>query len=337
MQPRHSTLCSLNWAFPERKLTNAELAAKFPDWNVEKIEEKTGISCRHIAGPDETALDLGVAAASRLLDSARINRESIDGLVFCTQSPDYALPPNSSLAQHRLALATSIAAMDISQGCSGFVYALAAAQGMIAAGQARKVLLITAETFSKYIAGEDKSLLTIFGDAGAAAIVEISDSPGIGPFVFLTDGAAAHMLSVPESGTAQYRPKNPLLTPQHFEAGRTARNLYMNGPRIFQFTLDVVPSLVKQLLQRAELDMESVDFFVFHQANNFMLESLRRKCGIPQEKFIIDMADCGNTTSSTIPIALKRAIDGGRIKSGQKVLLAGFGVGLSAAATIVNF
>jgi 3-oxoacyl-[acyl-carrier-protein] synthase-3 len=229
--------------------------------------------------------------------------------------------------------------MDFNLGCSGFVYGLGLAKGLIETGQARNVLLITAETYSKHIHPGDKSVRTIFGDAASATLVQAvhSDHERIGPFVYGTDGRGAKNLIVPAGGLRMAQAANPELIDDGSGNKRTVNNLYMNGAEIFTFTLRIVPETVSTLLAKAGKRMEDIDLFVFHQANRYMLDHLRRKLGIPEEKLPIMMAHCGNTVSSTIPILLKDLEKASRLKQGQCLMLLGFGVGYSWGGAIVNW
>jgi 3-oxoacyl-[acyl-carrier-protein] synthase-3 len=326
-----AAITHVSYYLPEGRLTNAEIAAQFPEWTPEKIAAKTGISERRISGPGECASDLACAAARRLLDSGVCERSDIDFLLLCTQSPDYPLPTTACLIQHRLGLPISCGALDFNLGCSGWVYGLSLAKGLIESGQARNVLLLTAETYTKYFAPDDRSVRTIFGDGAAATLVravpddQTSGVPCIGPVVCGTDGAGGEHLIVSEGG-ARFPAGSQLASPL----------LFMNGPEIFTFSLRVVPRIVRRALENAHLTLESTDLVIFHQANQYMLDHLRKKLAIPAEKFVLDMADCGNTVSSTIPIALARAIQQGRARPGHTILTVGFGVGLSWAASIIR-
>ena len=334
----YAALKAVEYHLPERTLDNEALAAEFPDWNVEKIYSKTGIAVRHIAGENETALDLAERAALKLFASGAAGPGDIDALIMCTQSPDYALPPDSPRLQHRLGLPRSVPAFDIAHGCSGYVYLLALAKALVESGQARSVLALTGETYSKYISPADRSVRTIFGDGASATLIraEESDRPLLGPFFFDTDGGGADNLIVPKSGAAAAS-----VSPEKFAAAagggaRSLDHLYMNGPEIFNFSMTVVPALVKKTLAAAGRSLDDLDAVIFHQANRMMLDSLRRRCGLPTEKFVTHFEFCGNTVSATIPIALKTALDLGQIKAGNQLLLAGFGVGYSSAAGLVR-
>ncbi len=330
---------AISYHLPELCLTNQELAQLYPSWPADKIFEKTGIRTRHIAAPDETASDLAALAARKLFAEHAIAPASIEFLIFCTQSPDYCLPTTACALQHKLGVPSSAGAFDFNLGCSGYVYGLGIAKGLIAGGMARRILLLTGDTYSKYIYPMDQSTRTLFGDGASATLIEASDEPnGIGGFVFGTDGAGAGNLIVPASGA-----RKVCELPEQADGGVSSacpalpRQLYMNGPAIFNFTLDVVPPALEKVLQMNGLKMDNVDLFVFHQANKFMLEMLRRKTRIPQDKFYVNIEDCGNTVSSSIPIALARAAADGTLKRGMRVVLVGFGVGLSWGATVISW
>lgn len=331
---------AIEYYLPNNILTNMDLASEFPEWSVEKIEEKTGIAQRNISGDGECSSDLGVAAAQKLFSSGACSPEDVDYLLFCTQSPDYFLPTTACMMQERLGLPRSSGALDFNLGCSGYIYGLGLAKGLIESGQANNVLLITAETYTKFIHPGDKSVRTLFGDAAAATFVQATEADAeiIGPIAYGTDGRGAKNLIVPNGGL-----RSPIgATPANVvedESGnlRSEDNLFMNGSEVFTFTLLTVPKAVKGLLAKAECSMDDVDLFVFHQANKFMLEHLRKKCKIPEDKFYLAYSKFGNTVSSTIPIALKEALDDGTLKPGMKVMLVGFGVGYSWGGTLIDW
>ena len=333
-----SRIEKIAYYLPETVLANDELAALYPGWTAEKILEKTGIQTRHVCGKNETACDLAEKAAKKLFSEQAVDPASIDFLILATQSPDYFLPTSACILQQRLGLPTTIGAIDINLGCSAFVYSLSLAKGLIASGAAERVLLITAETYTKFVHPMDKSVRTIFGDGAAATLVSACEDEGIGQFVLGTDGSGYDKLIVPKGGAREPWTE---ITPaeKEDESGnvRTPHHLFMDGTEIFTFTISTVPRTVKEVCEKNGLPLEDIDLFVFHQANQYMLEFLRKKCKIPTEKFYMNFADCGNTVSSTIPIALARAVQDGSLKPGMKVLLIGFGVGLSWGATIVHW
>jgi 3-oxoacyl-[acyl-carrier-protein] synthase-3 len=323
---------------PETCLDNDTLAKEFADWTPEKILEKTGVRSRRIAAPDECSSDLGVRAAQKLFEQHGVIPADIDYLLFCTQTPDYFLPTTACLVQDRLGLRTDCGAIDFNQGCSGFVYGLSLAKGLIESGTVKNVLLVTAETYSKFINPRDRSVRTVFGDGAAATLITGIESEDdlIGPFVFGTDGRGAANLIVPAGGMRQ--PVTDQSRVEKEDAGnwRSAANLYMNGPEIFNFTLRTIPAAVNRLLTLSNVALDDVDYFVFHQANRFMLDRLRNKVGIAPEKFALEMETCGNTVSSTIPIALERSAASGELQRNARVMAVGFGVGYSWAAAMIR-
>jgi 3-oxoacyl-[acyl-carrier-protein] synthase-3 len=335
-----AALSAIEYYLPEKILTTADLAAEFPEWSVNKIDEKTGIRDRHIAAADECSSDMAVAAARKLFDSGACRPDEVDFVLLCTQSPDYFLPTTACVIQDRLGIPTTAGALDFNLGCSGYIYGLGLAQGLISSGQASKVLLLTAETYSKFLHTRDRSVRTIFGDAAAATLLVASEdaAPSLGPFVYGTDGSGGPNLMVPTGGMRAPRTEESGIAIED-PAGnvRSQDNLFMDGAEIFNFTIATVPKSVDALLKKAGLGFDAIDFFVFHQANKYMLEHLRKRLKIAPEKFLVSMAHCGNTVSSTIPIALKHAALDGGIPDGSRVMLVGFGVGYSWGATLLRW
>ena len=325
---------------PEVVLDNDQLAKLYPDWPAEKILEKTGISVRRIAGENQTAADMAYEAVRNLFSQGHVAEQDVDFIILCTQAPDYVLPTTACVLQDRLGISRQSGALDINLGCSGFVYGLSLAKGLIETGAARCVLLVTADTYSKYIHPLDKSVRTLFGDAAAATAVVASEDAeeAIGPFVFGTDGSGAKNLIV-EAGMYRVPKSYETSIEKNDDSGniRSRENLYMNGAEVMAFSLKEVPKAADTLLMKAGMSKEDIDFFVLHQANKFMLEALRKKLKVPEEKLPITMDDCGNTVSSTIPIALFKLIRQGRLIHGQRLMLVGFGVGYSWAACLLNF
>jgi 3-oxoacyl-[acyl-carrier-protein] synthase III len=321
---------AVDYYLPDGLVTNADLAREFPDWEMGRVFEKTGIAARRVAGPDETAADLAERAARRLFDRTGVRPGQVDFLLLCTQTPDYFLPTSACVLQHRLGLPTAAGALDFNLGCSGYVYGLALARGLIVSGQASRVLLLTADTYTKLIAPADRAVRTLFGDGAAATLVAAAPpgaGPGIGPTVFGTDGGGANFLMVRDGGFRH---------PAGAAGGRPVR-LEMNGAEIFTFALRVVPDAVARVLARAGLAADRVDLYVFHQANRYMLEHLRAKMGIPPDRYFVGVEAVGNTVSASIPIALRQAEEAGRLGAGATVVLVGFGVGLSWGVTVVRW
>jgi len=334
-----ATIKAVSYYLPPRVLTNADINAEFPEWSIDKIAEKTGILERHIADDGVCSSDLGVESSLRLFREHGVDPATIDFVLLCTQSPDYFLPTTACLLQDRLGIPTSAGALDFNLGCSGFVYGLSLARGLIDSGAARNVLLVTAETYSKFIHPRDKSVRTIFGDGAASTLITATADaqPRIGPFVFGTDGRGAENLIVPTGGMRRHT--TGLSADQEDGEGNTRNDdsLFMNGGEIFQFTLQRIPKLVDELLAKASMTRDDVDLYVFHQANQFMLDALRKKLKLPEARFYVSMAHAGNTVSATIPIALADAIAAGRLRQGSVAMLVGFGVGYSWAGCIARF
>lgn len=330
------TLDAISYYLPEQTLTNEALNSIFPDWSVNKIAAKTGVIERRIAAKDEFASDMAIKAANKLFEEHGISPSSIQFVLLCTQSPDYFLPTTACIVQHKLGIPVTAGAMDFNLGCSGYVYGLSLAKGLIATGDVDNVLLITSETYSKHIHDNDKSVRTIFGDAASASFIRKDGTGGaLKSFTFGTDGSGAENLIVKGRGM-----RYPDLSDDDVAAssnGLSPNTLFMNGAEIFTFTLKSVPAMIEQVLRKNNLAQDEIDLFVFHQANKYMLDHLRMKLGIPEEKFFVSLSDCGNTVSSTIPIALNQAGLQQKIKAGMKVLIAGFGVGYSWSAGIIQY
>jgi 3-oxoacyl-[acyl-carrier-protein] synthase-3 len=317
--------------FPEKILTNEALSERFSEWTPEMIEKRIGVIQRHIVDDDETALDLAVKAGQKILEN--YDKDSIDFLILCTEIPDYFLPSTACILQDKLNLPTRVGAFEMSLGCSGYVYGLGIAKGLIESRISRKTLFITSGVMSKMINPLDRGNLSVFGDAATATIIEHSENEHIMDFVFGTDGSGAPNLIIPNGGLRNRYDKDAVLVHDN-DSARTANDLYMNGAEVFTFTIQQVPNLIYKTLEKNQLRLDDIDYFIFHQANQYILEYLRKKLKISEDKFFIDMLYTGNTLSSTVPIALQKS--GNRLKEGDLVLLAGFGVGYSWGATIIR-
>jgi len=315
----------IGYYLPPKVETNDYLVDEMGlSWTADDIFKKTGIKQRHVV-EDECASDLGVSAAEELFNRNKGLREQIDYLIFCSQSSDYVLPATACVLQKTLGLSKYCAAIDINQGCSGFIYGLSLAKGLIESCVATNVLLITAETYTKYIQKMDKSTRTIFGDGATATWISSCNSEDeyIGSFVLGTDGRGAENLIVHNRGARIDREVED-------------NHLFMDGPEIFQFTLITIPKLVKNILAKENMTIDDIDYFVFHQANAFILKHLCTKLKVPKEKFCLDLENTGNIVSASIPLALQRAIERNEVKRGMKIMLVGFGVGYSWGGCIVK-
>jgi len=295
-----------------------------PDWCIEDIEQKTGIQLRYISDPEQTVSDMAVLACEKLFESG-VYREDIDLLVLITQSPDYALPSSACILQDRLGLRKSCIAFDVNLGCSGFVYGLAIVGSMIEGGLAKKGLLVCSEKYTKYIDKSDRTCRPIFSDAASATLLVSSDGDMIGPFEMGTDGSGFQNLIVPSS--------DMLSLNKNAHKGK----LYMDGAKIFMFTMATIPKCVTALLDKAGIKIGEINLFIFHQASKLVMDSIIRRLELPEEKVFVNYQKVGNTVSASIPIALKDALDEKRLKNGDKVMLIGFGVGYSWGGCLVNW
>jgi 3-oxoacyl-[acyl-carrier-protein] synthase-3 len=301
--------------------------------SAENLREKTGVESRRVAAEQECASDLGVLAAQRLFEGQGFDPGEIDFLLFCTQTPDYLIPSSACLMQARLGVPSAAGALDYNLGCSGYLYGLSLAKGLIESAQARNILLITGDTQSKLTDPGCGDAVQSYGDGAAATLIAASSdpelAPGIGPFVFGTDGTAAEHMIVRNSG---FRGRAVGLS-----AAAAPVQIHVDGLGLFESGMRVVPELVRQVLEKAGLSLDDIETAVFYQAGKTALELLRRRAGIPAGKVFVSMKDCGNVSSSNIPIALKRASDQGVLKKHDRVLLAGFGSGLSWAGAVLRW
>ncbi|MFK7765744.1 MAG: 3-oxoacyl-ACP synthase III family protein [Mariniblastus sp.] len=314
---------------PEKVETNADLMVDNPKWDMDLIASKTGIYKRHVAAPNECSSDLGVKAAEKLFAEFDIDPASIDFLLFCTQTPDYPLPTTACLMQDRLGLPTSAGALDFNLGCSGYVYGLSICDGLIRSGVAKRILFITAETYTKLIDKKDRSLRTIFGDGAAASLIEANDTQSLWGFRFGTDGKGANTLLSTKNG---FRCEEDAVEPRHRK--RWESDLYMDGPALINFTVGAIPDLLNDILPAAEMTMEDVDYFLFHQATFKMLNQLQQVLGVEEAKVPILLQNFGNTVSSTLPILIDQMRNSGDMSAEMRNLLVGFGVGWSWAGCV---
>ena len=303
-----------------------------------RLRKKTGIERRHICPPNMTAGDMAAIAAEKLFEHG-LDRSSIDFLLLCTQSPDYYLPTTACILQDRLKLSKNCGALDFNLGCSGFIYGLGLAKGLIESGQCRNVLLLTSETYSKYINPEDNSTKNLFGDAASAVLVSAvdTDKSGLYGFVYGTDGSGAGDLIVPVGGSRNsYMNTETETFRDSYGNVRRNRDLYMNGQNIMNFALDTVPSTVNKILADSSLGRQDINYYIFHQANNLILDSLRDKCGLQEMPYWEDIKEYGNTVSSSLPIAAEDMLSLKHYSSARRVMMIGFGVGLSWGGCIAD-
>lgn len=317
--------------FPHKKITNEDLALEFNDYDFASFEKKVGIKNRYVA-EDETGLDLAVEACNKLFKD--VESSLIDFIIYCTQSPEYFLPTTACILQDRLGLSKNIGALDYNLGCSGYVYGLAMAKSLINSGAAKNVLLVTAETYSKFLHKKDRSNRSIFGDAATATLISWDEVEHIGNFQFGTDGSGYQKLIV-KNGASRF-PFDSEVSEKQYGTNNTYtdNHLYMDGPEIFNFTAENIPDFTLETVKANGLEKDDIGQFVLHQANAFMLNFMRKKMKVEKDKFFIDLEDGGNTVSSTIPIALKKYCH--NKNNEEKIALIGFGVGLSWAGCVVT-
>lgn len=330
-----SYIKEISYYLPNKVVTNEELVSQFPEWSVEKVSSKIGVNQRHVSATDETATDMAVKAAEKLFVSCPELRESIDFILFCTQSPDYKLPTSACIIQKRLGLPSRIGAFDFNLGCSGYIYGLAIAKGLISANIASNILLLTGETYNKYIHESDKGNRSLFGDGAAATIVSTTGWAEIQEFELGTDGQGFENLIVKTGGARHPKASGQI----SFDEGgylQASDYLYMNGSEIFNFTLEAVPPLINAVILKNQLSKDEIDYYIFHQANKFMLNTLRKVCNLPKDKFFMDLSETGNTVSSTLPIALFNCRNNNQLDGVTNLLIAGFGVGYSWGACLLK-
>jgi 3-oxoacyl-[acyl-carrier-protein] synthase-3 len=329
---------AISYYLPDKIFSNDDFFRNFPEeTNHKENLLKTGVHKRHIAEAGETASDFGIKAAQKLFTEHSIEPSSIDFLLFCAQEFDHFTPTTACIMQEKLGLPKHCGALDFNLGCSGFVYGLSLAKGLIESIGAKNILLITSSTLTKTFHKKDKSSIFVFGDGAAATLISSGDKKGIGEFVFGTDGKGKDKIIVKDGG-ARNQITETSYADRTDEYGNTTNDasFYMNGTSVFIFGLKTVPGVITELIKKQNTSISNIDLFIFHQANLFLIDAIRQKLEIPEEKVFNYIQDVGNTVSSTIPIALHEAIKNGKAKKGDRILLAGFGVGLSWAATIIE-
>ncbi len=335
-----AAITALGYHLPDRVVTNAELAAENPAWDFQQIETRSGVLERRVAAPNETALDLAAAACTRLFDRRPGLREGVDAIIFVTESPDYVMPPNACLLQHRLGVGEDCLAFDVNLGCSGFVYGLTVAEGLIAARRATQVLLVTAETYSRHIHPGDRAVRTLFGDGAAVALIEpAGDGAGLPLIdsVHSTQGRHFNKFYIPAGGAR--RPRGPdTAEPEVDRSGnlRSLENIHMDGFGVLSVVKTEVPRLMSKLLTRHGLSAADIDLFVCHQGSRLALEAIQKLLRAPPERIFSNIARIGNTVSASVPIALADAWAAGLVRPGSRIVLCAFGLGFSNAIALLG-
>ena len=302
----------------------------------ERFIKKIGVQSRHVV-TNESAGDLAFNAAEKLFTEHALNRHETDFILLCTQNPDYQMPHTAAHLQSRLGLDKHVGTMDIALGCSGYVYGLAVAKGLIETGLAKKILFLTSSVYTKYINKRDKSARPLFGDGATATWLEGGDSAGLSAFVFGSDGSRFDKLIIPVGGS-KFPPRD---TPEVFSTDdqnnyRSNYEVFMDGMAITYFTFREVPQLVDAVLTAAGLTRADLDYCIFHQANEFMMTYLRDKAGLNDVPFHNDIKTTGNIVSGSVPLAIEQVIKAHGSENLKRVMLAGFGVGLSWAGCIAD-
>ncbi len=323
---------------PEQVIDNDRLHKENPDWDMRLVEEHAGVVKRHIARNNETALDMAFQACRNLFHKNKDAKEKIDGIIFCTQSADYVMPPNSCILQGKLNLSDDVLAFDLNLACSGYIYGLALAQGLVSGGLAKNILLVNADTYSKYINKKDRSTRVLFGDGAAVSWITASKSlQGIVDIKCSTSGRHYDKFIIPAGGCRMPKSTKTAI-PKKDKSGnmRTLENIHMDGMGILVFVNSKIPGQVKNILTRNKLTVDDIDLFIFHQASRVSLNSLERLLRINPEKVYRNIHSLGNTVSASIPIALKDALENKKVSRGGKVLISGFGAGLSWGSAIIE-
>lgn len=327
MERMNVKISAIEFYLPNKSVSLEDMAEVNLDWDIEKIREKTGINRVHISEDEQTAVDMAYLAAQKVFERSSIDKNEIDLILLVTQAPDYLLPTSACILQNRLGLSTKCMAFDVNLGCSGFINALGIAGSLIQSNIAKRAIILCADTYSKYIELDDRTCRPIFSDGAAAILLEKCDAKTLGPFNYGTDGSGYDRLIVRKGGAREGFFLDENLKPA----------LEMYGSDVFLFTMRVVPNCIKSTLQEANLNIEDINLFVFHQASKLVIDNLSRVLSLNPARVFTNYSEVGNTVSASIPIALKDAQNSGLLKDGDKVMLIGFGVGLSWGATVIEW
>ncbi len=329
-------LKSVAYTLAEHRLSHDELCKRFGKDVMDKVVATSGILERRVAINNECASDFALEAAEKILTDD--DRESVDLLIFATQTPDYLLPTTACILQDKLRLKKDIIAFDINLGCTQFIYALSTARAYIESGMATKALILCGDTPTRLINPKDKSAVVLFSDAGSACIIEKSQENGIIDFVFGSDGSGFDDLICKTSGM-RHRPtaEDMIEFEDENQNIRSNNDLYINGFKIFAFAFKTIPITVEKLLQRSNLSKDDIDLYIFHQAGEKIVKASAQRLGLDMNKVFLNLRDIGNCGGSSVAIAIADAIKTGKLKAGMKVMLCAFGVGLSWGGCIIDF
>ncbi len=319
----HSRISGVGSHLPGAPVSNDDLVARGVDTSDEWIAERTGIRRRHLAAENQTASDLALEASRAAIAHAGIAAEQIDLIIVATSTPDYVFPSTAALLQAKLGIRNGGAALDVQAVCSGFAYALSIADKFIRSGSHRCALVVGAEVFSRILDWNDRGTCVLFGDGAGAVIVEAADEPGILATALHADGSYAGILSVPGNVCGGGITGSPFLQ--------------MDGQAVFRFAVKVLAEVAHEVLAAARLDAAHLDWMIPHQANVRILQATAKRLGLPMEKVVVTVADHGNTSAASIPLALDAAVRDGRIRRGQHLLLEGVGGGFTWGAVLLKF
>jgi len=324
-------------AVPSRIINNYEFTDYFTKEEALEITQKTGIKERRFTDDKTCSSDLCFAAAEKLFSDLNIVKEDIDLLVFVSQTPDYKMPATSIILQHRLGLSSSTIAFDINMGCSGFIYGLSVVYSLMETGNLKKALLLDGETRSKVYSVKDRKTAFLFGDGGVAAIIERNDIYGESVFSMNSDGSRHSLIKIDAGGYRNPSSCETLKEKVVDEYGniRSDEQGYMNGSDVFNFVIREVPGDIKKILEFANIGKDNIDYFVFHQANNLINGYLAKKLKLEPEKVPMCLDKFGNTSSVSIPLTIVTQLKN-NLSDRKKILLCGFGVGLTWATCIIN-
>ncbi len=325
---RAARILGIATCVPAHRFDNVADTTEFTADEVRKVVGMAGVAARHVVDGDTCSSDLCFSAAQKLLDELNIDRSTIDVLIMATQTPDYIMPSSSCLLQQRLGLSTGCAAFDLNLGCSAYVYGLWLASSLLANPAYRRILLLNGETPTRYADRADRSVALLFGDAGSATLLERREAGDEAPdwsFVLHTDGAGAEDLIIRSGG---FRDRFCADTRQHFVS--------MNGSGVFNFTIRVIPPLVRDTLALAGIGQDEIDGFIFHQSNRFIMNHLIKKLALPAERVPVILKEFGNTGGSSVPLTITQGSLARPVGRAARLMLLGYGVGLSWGSALVD-
>jgi 3-oxoacyl-[acyl-carrier-protein] synthase III len=324
---RPISITGLGCAVPERVLTNDELA-KMVDTSDEWIVERTGIRERRVAGSNEALSDLCLPAAREALEQAGVRAEELDLIIVATVTPDMFFPSTGAIIADELG-AKDAAAYDLSAGCTGFMYALAQAHGMVSAGLSDRALVVGGDVLSKIVNWADRSTCVLFGDGAGAVVIEPVQDEGFFGFELGADGSGGVHLHMPAGGSRLPATAETVAAEQHFA--------FMNGREVFKFATRVLVSSAEKLLEECDMSIDQVDVYVPHQANVRIIDHASKKLGVREDRVVVNVERYGNTSSGSIPLALADAVADGRLERGKLLLMTGMGAGLTWGSALMRW